>query len=204
MRKKINPVIASLIYDALLKCFWRKEALKRFLRSSGIAGSFLAQLDANETKRIWLDRLFPLVTEHEKGVDVLLGMAKALASLSTFPDLEGWEDSVQKIAAAKDAVAALAQAMNLEDEKNARERAAKDSRDKGEAIRKVAIREQADLAALNQRIAARLEGSTGACALQGIAPDGPDMWDAEESRAMLLGQWRIAERCFWLEADAVH
>jgi|SRR5438132_5788489 len=152
MAKKIKPAIADLIYDALLKCFWRKEALKRFLRASGIAGSFLAQLDAHETKRTWLDRLFPLVTDHEKGVDVLLGMGKALASQTNFPDLEGWEDSAQKIEAAKEAVAALAQAMNVEDERNAQARSAKEARERAEALRKVAIREQADLINLNQRM----------------------------------------------------
>jgi hypothetical protein len=154
MTKKINPAIADLIYDALLKSFWRKEALKRFLRASGIAGKYLAQLDSHESKRTWLDRLFPLVTEHEKGVDVLLGMARTLASQTTFPDLEGWEDSAQKIRAAREAIAALARAMNLEDERTAQDRSAKDARDRAEELRNAAVRAQADLASLNQRMAA--------------------------------------------------
>jgi hypothetical protein len=152
MATKINPAVANLIYDALLKCFWRKEALKRFLRASGIAGNYLAQLDPNESKRTWLDRLFPLVVEHENGVEVLVGMAKALASQTSFPDLEGWEDSAQKVKAAREAVAALAAVMNLEDERNAEARSAKEVRERAEELRRAAIREGADLAELSRRL----------------------------------------------------
>lgn len=89
MGKKVNPTIVSLSYDALLKCFWRKEALKRFLRASGISASYLAQLDLSESKRVWLDRLFPLLAEQDKGPELLLAMANELAALTSFPDLAG-------------------------------------------------------------------------------------------------------------------
>jgi hypothetical protein len=152
MPKKVNPALVNLIYDALLKCFWRKEALKRYLRTGGITGNFLAQLDMSESKRVWLDRLFPLIQEHEKGTDVLLAMGKSLASQTHFPDLEGWEDSAEKIRAAKDAVAALAKALDLEDEKVIRERAKQDSRERAEEVRRRATREHADLAKLKERM----------------------------------------------------
>ncbi len=97
MAKRLNPVVAGLIYDALLKCFWRKEALKRFLLLSGIAGNFVAQLDMSEPKRRWLDRLLPLVNAHEKGSEVLLRMGRSLAAMGSFPDLEGWEHADTKI-----------------------------------------------------------------------------------------------------------
>jgi hypothetical protein len=135
-----------------VKCFWRKEALKRFLRSAGISGSFLAQLDLNESKRAWLDRLFPLLAEQEKGPYVMLGMAKELAAQTTFPDLNGWEDSELKIEAAKEAVAALAKALGAEDEKRAKERDAQDVRSKADEMRKAAVREQADLLSLKQKM----------------------------------------------------
>ena len=97
-------------YDALLKCFC-EECLERFLRDSGIAGTFVAQLDMTESKRTWLDRLFPLVSDHEKGAEVLLAMGRTLASTKSFPDLEGWEDSAQKIQVAREAVRTLADAL---------------------------------------------------------------------------------------------
>jgi hypothetical protein len=150
--KKVNPTLVGLIYDALLKCFWRKEALKRYLRASGVSGSFLAQLDPAESKRAWLDRLFPLMAESLKGPDAMIAMAKDLASLTAFPDLVGWEDAVLKVQDAERAVAALAKAMGAEKEKADKERDVQDTRARAEEMRKEAVREAADLAKLKDRM----------------------------------------------------
>src|SRR6516162_5694090 len=125
LAKKLNPVVVNLIYDALLKCFWRKEALKRFLRTVGISGSYIAQLDNNETKRVWLDRLFPLVSEHENGTELLLTMGRSLATMTSFPDLQGWEDSAKKLEEAKAAVAGLATVLRADDDRVVAERSVK-------------------------------------------------------------------------------
>lgn len=152
MAKTINPTIVSLTYEALLQCFWRKEALKRFLRASGISGNFLAQLEASESKRAWLDRLFPLLAEASKGPDLLLAMSKELAALQNFPDLVGWEDSERKIQDAERAVAALAKALGTEKDQKARARDAADMRAKAEEMRSAAVRERADLQLLKDRM----------------------------------------------------
>jgi hypothetical protein len=152
MPKKVNPVILDLIYDALIKCFWRKEALKRFLRSAGIAGNYIAQMDMSESKRTWLDRLFPILTTKDKGPELLLAMARTLASMNHFPDLQSWEDSSTKIEAAKAAVRRLAEAIGAEDEKSAREDAANETKRKAEEKRKAKMREYADLTKLKARM----------------------------------------------------
>ena len=152
MSKRLNPTIAALIYDSLLKCFWRKEALKRFLRSSRIGGNFIAQLDMNESKRTWLDRLFPLVLDKAKGTELLVEMGRSLASMNHFPDLDGWEDSAQKNKAAREAVAALAAAIGAEDSRETGERSGEEIRKRADEVRRVAVRERADLDRLRMQM----------------------------------------------------
>jgi Restriction endonuclease len=152
LAKKLNPVVVNLIYDALLKCFWRKEALKRFLRTSGISGTYIAQLDNNETKRVWLDRLFPLVSEHENGTELLLTIGRSLATMTHFHDLDGWEDSAKKREEATAAVAALAMALGGDDDRIASERSVKEKQRLANEMRQAAIREQADLESLKKRM----------------------------------------------------
>src|SRR5207248_2557813 len=59
MATDLSPHFVELVYDALLKSFWRRKALKRFLRLSKVPEPLLAQLHDGEIKRDWLDRLFP-------------------------------------------------------------------------------------------------------------------------------------------------
>src|SRR5205823_4950391 len=96
MPEKLSPHFIDLIHAALLKSFWRKDTLITFLRRMGVAESFLSTLRYEESKRTWLDRLFPALERHPKGAAVLQEMAKALADQTTFPDLAGWEDADQK------------------------------------------------------------------------------------------------------------
>jgi hypothetical protein len=100
MASTLPATLIELVYDALLKSFWRKEALKRFLRQSGIPDSLIAEFDPQETKRQWLDRLFSKMQSSEKGRAAISEMAKALADQTRFPDLENWEDSAERIEAA--------------------------------------------------------------------------------------------------------
>jgi hypothetical protein len=120
-----------LVQDVLLKSFWRKAALLAFLRRHKIAATFLATWDSSETKRVFLSRLFPRLEASDKGVAVFKQMAVSLADQVKFPDLEGWEDSQQKVSAAKEAVASLKEYLQIHKQK------AEELREK-EAVKKAA------------------------------------------------------------------
>lgn len=67
MAQRLSAYFVLLTKEAILASFWRKSALKNFLRSSGIDGTVLGQLSDSESKRIWLDFLFPKLEENDKG-----------------------------------------------------------------------------------------------------------------------------------------
>jgi hypothetical protein len=134
LRTVIPPHYLELVADAALKSYWRKRALRLFLRRCGIGEPFLATWHGDESKRDLLYRLFPKLEESgNDGLRTVHRMADALIQQSSFPDLVGWEDSVQKIASATAAVAALrayrdtqrAEAVTEKEKIAARERAAK-------------------------------------------------------------------------------
>lgn len=107
MAKRLPPHFVDLVYQAALKSFWRKKTLRRFLQQCGIAEPFLSTWAPEESKRDLLDRLFASLERQPERDAVLKKMARGLAEQTSYPDLENWEDSAQKIAAAKEAVAQL-------------------------------------------------------------------------------------------------
>ncbi|MGD1090022.1 MAG: hypothetical protein ABR955_15060 [Verrucomicrobiota bacterium] len=107
----------DLVHDVLLKSFWRKNALLNFLRRHKISENFLATWQETETKREFVARLLPKLEKHEKGSQILKQMAVSIADQVKFPDLEGWEDTPQKVQAAKEAVQALRQYLDLHKQK---------------------------------------------------------------------------------------
>lgn len=107
MKTRLTPYYINLVYDACLKSFWRKKALSKFLRQCGVAESFINSWGPEESKRDFLDRLFAELPKNERGRSGLLRIATFLMDQQSFPDLKGWEDSVQKIKAAYDAVSNL-------------------------------------------------------------------------------------------------
>src|SRR5216683_3735846 len=116
MATTLSPHFIELVQDALIKSFWTKKALRNFLRRSHIAESFLSQLSNDEIKRDWLDRLFPKLEGSDRGQALIQKMARSLADQSTFPDLDNWEDSTEKIRAAQAAVTALKGYLNRKDD----------------------------------------------------------------------------------------
>ncbi len=88
-----------------------------FLRRHHIASSFLAGWDSSETKRVFLERLFPQLEASEKGVQVIREMAASLAEQVRFPDLERCEDCAEKTRAAKDAISSLKRYLDTQKEK---------------------------------------------------------------------------------------
>ena len=49
MVAKITPRLIELTYEAALKSFWRKEALRKFLRASHVAESFISSWAEDES-----------------------------------------------------------------------------------------------------------------------------------------------------------
>jgi hypothetical protein len=107
MKTRLTPYYVNLVYDACLKSFWRKRALSKFLRQCGVAEAFINNWDPEESKRDFLDRLFVELPKSDRGRSGLVRMASFLMDQESFPDLESWEDSAQKIKAAHDAVSKL-------------------------------------------------------------------------------------------------
>ena len=112
MPEQLPSHFIDLVQDALLKSFWRKNALLTFLRRHKIAEGFLATWHETETKRVFVGRLFPKLEKDSKGAQVIKQMAASLSEQMKFPDLEGWEDSQVKIQSAKDSVVALRHYLN--------------------------------------------------------------------------------------------
>ena len=107
MPEKLPPHFLELAQAALLNSYWRRKAFRAALRRNGVAESFLSTWAQEESKRQLLDRLFPALEKAEKGPSVIKQLAVHLADQVTFPDLMGWPDEKEKLAAARQAVAAL-------------------------------------------------------------------------------------------------
>ncbi len=135
MAAKVTPRFIELTYEALLKSYWRKEALRKFLRASHIAESHLASWAADESKRDFLDRTFEKLQATDRGKALVFEMARSLAEKATFPDLRNWEDSAQKIADATKAVAELKEYLKVQDEEVRNEREREDAKAREERSR---------------------------------------------------------------------
>jgi len=131
---KITPRLIELTYEAALKTYWRKDALRKFLRASHVAESFISTWASDESKRELLDRLFQKLQGSDKGKAVIFQMAQSLSEQRTFPDLRNWEDSDAKIQNAHKAVQELKGYLDQQgkeikteqDRKNAQEKARKE------------------------------------------------------------------------------
>ncbi|MBI3467647.1 MAG: hypothetical protein HY000_31955 [Planctomycetes bacterium] len=152
MASKLPTQFVELVQDALLKSFWTKRALRTFLRRSGIPDHMMGQLNDADTKRDWLDYLFPQLESSEKGIAIIQQMATSLSEKDSFADLENWEDSADKIRAASVAVATLSRyfARKHEEKLNAEEVAR--NRRFAEEIRDKYIRSTEDLGKLKARL----------------------------------------------------
>jgi hypothetical protein len=136
LRNVIPPFYLELVADATLKSYWRKRALSLFLRRCGVSESFLATWHTDESKRDFLHRLFPKVEESrgDSGLQLVNRMADALIQQTSFPDLQGWEDSTEKIKNAKEAVQALRAYRDAQQADAANEKQKADARKRAEAI----------------------------------------------------------------------
>jgi restriction endonuclease Mrr len=104
MNKKLSPAFIELTMDALLKAIWFKGSLRSFLLQHKIKESALAQWHDDQTKRDFIQWLWPQLFKDEKGQNVILSMARSLAEMRHFPDLERKEDTRERIPAAVEAI----------------------------------------------------------------------------------------------------
>lgn len=152
MAARITARFIELTYEAALKSYWRKAALRKFLRSSRISESHLATWAADESKREFLDRTFTSLQKNDVGKAVIFDMGKALSELSSFPDLRDWEDSAEKIAAATKAVAELKAYLRSQDEEIRSEREREEAKERARAERTRVQKSLTDKAKLQQRL----------------------------------------------------
>lgn len=118
MKSRLTHYYIELINDACLKSFWRKGALAKFLRHCGISENFLSTWRSDEPKREFIERLFARLvkTDTDKESLALTRISKNLMEQRSFPDLENWEDSEQKIKNAHNAVSKLRICHNEQEE----------------------------------------------------------------------------------------
>ena len=116
MSKKLSPAFAELTQDALLKAFWFKPSLRLFLQQHSISDKALAQWHSDQSKRDFVGWLWPRLLRDEKGQNAILGMARSLAEMRHFPDLERKEDTKIRIPEAQQAIARLRQAVQTVNE----------------------------------------------------------------------------------------
>lgn len=146
MAEKLPSHYVELVQDALLKSYWRRKAFRNVLRRNGVSESFLAGWAEDESKRLLLDRMIPALERAEKGHIVIKQLAVHLADQVSFPDLMGWPDEKQMIAAARSAVVALKAYVERERSKIEVEAARA-------AIREEAARQRAEIVASQQDLA---------------------------------------------------
>ncbi len=152
MTTKITPHLIQLTYEAVLKSFWRKETLRKFLRESNIAEAHLSSWGNEESKRAFLDRTFESLQKSVKGKSVICQMANSLAEQIVFPDLRNWEDSDKKIADAAKAVSDLKTLLARQSEEIRSERDIEEAKTRSRQEREKIQRSQTDLVKLNSRL----------------------------------------------------
>lgn len=82
-----------------------------FLIQHQISESALAQWQSDQSKRDYIEWLWPRLVKDEKGQNVILAMARSLAEMKHFPDLERKEDTKERIPEAMEAINRLRKAV---------------------------------------------------------------------------------------------
>lgn len=152
MTAKITPRLIELTYEAVLKSYWRKDSLKKFLRASHIAESFIATWAQDASKRDMLDNLFQKLQQKDRGKAVILQMARSLSEQTTFPDLRNWEDSDKKIQEAHKAVQELKLYLKKQDDETRTEEERKEAQMRAREQRSKIQRSLTDKSKLQSRL----------------------------------------------------
>lgn len=156
MSKKLSPAFVALTQDALLKAIWFKDSMRMFLIQHRISESALAQWHSDQTKRDFIAWLWPKLVKNDKGQNAILSMARSLAEMNHFPDLERKEDTKEKIPVAVEAINRLRAAVA---EINSTIRESNDAAARRKAAKEETLRQQASLQSLD-KLNAALNGLT--------------------------------------------
>jgi hypothetical protein len=152
MAAKFTPRLIELTYDAALKCFWRKESLRKFVRACHVAEGHIATWAPEESKRDFLDRTFQKLQMSDRGKALIFQMARNLSEQTTFPDLHNWEDTPTKIAEAAKAVAELKSYLKSQDEEIRSEKDREEAKASARQERERIQRSLTDKTKLQQRL----------------------------------------------------
>src|SRR5271170_1466953 len=152
MAVRITPRLIELTYEAALRSFWRKGALRKFLRASHITESLLSTWATEESKRDFLDRVFQKLQASDRGKAAIFQMARHVSEQTSFPDLAGWEDSSQKIADAKKAVSELRTYLQSKDEEIRSDREREETKTKAREEKQKIQRSMMDKSKLQGRL----------------------------------------------------
>jgi hypothetical protein len=158
MKTRFTPHLVDLTFDAALRSFWRKNALSKFLAQSDIAN--LPAWLPEESKRDYLNRVFEHLGASDRGKAKILHLAQFLAEQRAFPDLQGWEDTAEKLDAATRSVAALRSYLNEQEEVLVAEQQRQESRQRLREAQAKARESQQSLQSLSDRLT-ELSGDIG-------------------------------------------
>lgn len=150
MRSRLTPHLIDLTFDAALRSYWRKQALADFLQRSGIEG--LPAWLPDESKRAYLQRVFQLLPSTDQGRAKIIELAQYLADQTSFPDLLGWEDSVEKLDSAQRSVTALRGYLQEQEQDIITEQQRKEARDRLREAQAHARASQQTLQSLSERL----------------------------------------------------
>ncbi len=185
MAARITPRLIELTYEAALKSFWRKNALRKFLRASHLSESFLSTWDGSESKREFLDRVFDKLQRSDRRKAVIFRMARNLSEQTTFPDLRNWEDSDQKIQDADKAVRELKSYLKQQEQEILSEQEREESRKRAREEKARIQRAETDKERLQQRLDelhSQVGTQAGGYAFQGWFYDFLDFFDIDNRR----------------------
>jgi restriction endonuclease Mrr len=107
MTKILSASFVELTQDALLKAFWFRPTFRLFLQQHHISEKALAKWHSDQSKRDFIHWLWPELVKSPKGQEAILSIARSLAEMKHFPDLERKEDTKIRIPEAREAVARL-------------------------------------------------------------------------------------------------
>ncbi len=158
MKTRFTPHLVDLTFDAALRSFWRKRALSKFLQLAEIPD--LPAWLPDEYKRDYLNRVFEILRSTDHGKAKIIQLSRFLAEQTAFPDLAGWEDTADKIDAAKRSVAALKSYLTEQEESMASEQQRQESRQRLREVQARARASQQTLQTLSDRLT-ELSGDIG-------------------------------------------